>query len=165
MKWLYLVRHAKSSWKYPRLDDFERPLNKRGRKNAPFMGNVLRNRKMRPEMIISSPANRAAMTARIFAAQLNFPINDIYYDESLYGMGAEGMHQLIMAMDDSINRLMVVGHNPGLTNLANTLGDEPVSNVPTSGIYAIRFNIASWDALSAKNGKTDFFDFPKKFTH
>ena len=129
------------------------------------MGNVLKNRKVLPDMMLSSPANRAAMTARIIADQIGYSINDIFYDESLYGLGAAGMLQLIKVIDDGIIRLMVVGHNPGLTDLATSLGNEPVSNVPTSGIYAIRFNIDTWEKVLANKGKTEFFEFPKKHTH
>ena len=84
MKTLYLVRHAKSSWKYPNLDDFERPLNKRGRKSAPFMGKILKKLKVAPDLIISSPANRTAMTARIIADMINYPLEKIRYSESIY---------------------------------------------------------------------------------
>ena len=91
MKTLYLVRHAKSSWKYPNLDDFERPLNKRGRKNAPFMGKVLKELKVSPDLIISSPANRAAMTARIIAGKINYPLENILYSETIYEFGESAL--------------------------------------------------------------------------
>ena len=84
MKTLYLARHAKSSWKYPDLDDFERPLNKRGRRNAPFMGKILKNLKVTPDLITSSPANRAAMTARIMADIIKYPLEKIRYSENIY---------------------------------------------------------------------------------
>ena len=163
MKKIYLVRHAKSSWKYPKLDDFERPLNKRGRKNAPFMGTVLKKRGILPDLILSSPANRAAMTARIMATRIDYPIEDVIYMESMYGADEQEMVEIVGQMDDGIDRLMLVGHNPGLTNLANTLGNDPVSNVPTSGIYAVRFKIASWNRIRNRRGKTDFFEYPKKY--
>ena len=162
MKTLYLVRHAKSSWKDPRLDDFERPLNKRGRKNAPFMGTVLKKRHVQPDMILSSPANRAAMTARLIAAEIDYPLDDIFYDESLYGMAGDEMVGLVQVIDDGIDELMLVAHNPGLTDLANMLGDAPVSNIPTCGVYCIRFHCATWESFSNKPGKTAFFDYPKK---
>ena len=164
MKKLYLVRHAKSSWKYPKLDDFERPLNKRGRENAPFMGTVLKKRGIRPDLILSSPANRAAMTARIIADRINYPLDDIIYLESIYRADEENLFQIIKQMDGGIERLMLVGHNPGITALANTLGNDPVSNVPTSGIYSVRLKISSWKKIRGRQGKTDFFDYPKKFS-
>ena len=82
MKTIYLVRHAKSSWKYPNLDDFERPLNKRGRKNAPFMGTILKKLKVAPDLILSSPANRASMTARVIADKISYPLENIRYSEN-----------------------------------------------------------------------------------
>lgn len=163
MKTLYLVRHAKSSWKDPQLDDFERPLNKRGRKNAPFMGNVLKKRSILPDFIMASPANRAAMTARLIAEKINYPLEEIFYDESIYGISDGDMIDLIKAINDNVSRLMLVGHNPGMTNLANLLGDDPVSNIPTCGVYAIFLEIASWEKIHDRCGKTEFFEYPKKY--
>jgi phosphohistidine phosphatase len=112
MKTLYLVRHAKSSWKYPNLDDFERPLNKRGRKNAPFMGTILKKLKVAPDLLISSPANRAAITARIIAAKINYPLEKIRYRESIYEFSEDALIHVIKQIDDSVNKAMIVGHNP-----------------------------------------------------
>lgn len=164
MKTLYIVRHAKSSWKDQKLDDFERPLNKRGRKNAPFMGATLKKRGVMPDFIMASPANRAAMTARIIAFQIDYPLEEIFYDESLYGIGARDAIDLIKVINDDVSRLMLVGHNPGLTSLANRLGDDPVSNIPTCGVYAVRLDISSWEKMNDRCGKTEFFEYPKKYT-
>ena len=87
MKRLYLVRHAKSSWKDPDLDDFDRPLNKRGKRDAPLMGQKLRQADVRPDLIVSSPAKRAAKTAKIMAGQIEYPVKKIIWDESLYAAG------------------------------------------------------------------------------
>lgn len=163
MKILYLARHAKSSWKYPQLDDFERPLNKRGHKNAPFMGGVLKKRGVLPDLILSSPANRAAMTARIIAAEIDYPLEGVIYAESMYGAGERGMIGIIKQMGDEISKLMLVGHNPGMTSLANTLGNDPVSNIPTSGIYCVHLDIPSWEMIRDRCGTTEFFVFPKKY--
>jgi phosphohistidine phosphatase len=164
MKTLYLVRHAKSSWKYPDLDDFERPLNKRGRKNAPFMGKLLKKLKVTPEFIISSPANRAATTARILAAKINYPLENIRYNETLYEFSEGALIQVVKHIDDGVAKAMVVGHNPGLNGLANYLGDQSISNIPTAGIYCLYLNIASWTKIRENCGKLKFFEFPKKHT-
>ncbi|HGY11795.1 MAG TPA: histidine phosphatase family protein, partial [Desulfobacterales bacterium] len=119
MKTIYLVRHAKSSWKYPDLDDFERPLNKRGRKNAPFMGTILKKLKVAPDLIISSPANRAAATARIIANKIRYPLEKIRYSENIYEFSANVLIHFIQQIDDDANKVMVVSHNPALTDLAN----------------------------------------------
>jgi phosphohistidine phosphatase len=144
MKTLYLVRHAKSSWKYPNLDDFERPLNKRGRKNAPFMGKVLKKLKVAPDLVISSPANRAATTARIIAAAINYPLESIRYSEAIYEFSENALIHVVNQIDDTVNKAMVVGHNPAINGLANYIGDQPISNIPTCGVFCVELDISSW---------------------
>jgi phosphohistidine phosphatase len=162
MKTLYLVRHAKSSWKYPNLDDFERPLNKRGRKNAPFMGRILKKLKVAPELVISSPANRAAMTARMIASKINYPLDKIQYSERLYEFSEDALIPVIKQIDDRVNKAMVIGHNPATNGLANYIGDQPIDNIPTSGAYCVELDISSWANISEHCGKLKFFEFPKK---
>ena len=162
MKTLYLVRHAKSSWKYPKLDDFERPLNKRGRKNAPLMGSILKKLNVSPDLIVSSPANRAAMTARIIAAALDYPLEDIRYSETIYEFGEKALIDVVKKIDDSVDQAMIVGHNPATNGLANYIGDQPVGNIPTSGVFCVELDIASWSNIKAHCGKVKFFEYPKK---
>jgi phosphohistidine phosphatase len=164
MKTLYVVRHAKSSWKYPQLDDFERPLNKRGRKSAPFMGTVLKKLKVAPDLIISSPANRAAMTARMIAAKISYPLEKIRYSESIYESSEDAYIQLIKQIGDRVNKAMIVGHNPATNGLANHISDQPISNIPTCGIYCVDLDISSWANVKEHCGKLKFFEFPKKYT-
>jgi phosphohistidine phosphatase len=164
MKTLYLVRHAKSSWKYPRLDDFERPLNKRGRKNAPFMGSILKKLKVAPDIIISSPANRAATTARIIADTIDYPLEKIRYEETIYATSEYDLLQVIQQLDDAVSQAMLVSHNPAITDLANSIGDTAISNIPTSGVCCINLDISSWAKIGDQRGKLKFFDFPKKHT-
>ena len=164
MKTLYLVRHGKSSWKYPSLDDFERPLNKRGRKNAPFMGEILKKLKVTPDLVISSPANRAAMTARIIAAAINYPLDNIVYKEAIYEFSDDALFHVINKIDDSVNSSMVVGHNPAINGLANYVGDQPISNIPTCGICCVDLDIPSWAKIGKNCGKISFFEYPKKHT-
>jgi phosphohistidine phosphatase len=162
MKTIYLVRHAKSSWKFPSLDDFERPLNKRGRKNVPFMGKILKKLKVTPDLVISSPANRAAMTARIIAAAINYPLENIVYSEAIYEFSEDALIRVINQIDDSVNSSMVVGHNPAINGLANYIGDQPISNIPTCGVYCVDLDISSWAKIYEHCGKLKFFEFPKK---
>jgi phosphohistidine phosphatase len=162
MKTLYLVRHAKSSWKYPNLDDFERPLNKRGCKNAPFMGRILKKLKVAPDLIMSSPANRAAMTARIIAAKINYPLEKIRYSEAIYEFSEDALIHVIKQIDDGVNKAMVVGHNPATNGVANYIADRPVSNIPTCGVFCVELDISSWTKISEHCGKLKFFEFPKK---
>ena len=162
MKTLYIVRHAKSSWKYPNLDDFERPLNKRGRKNAPFMGTILKKLKVAPDLVMSSPANRAAMTARMIAAKINYPLEKSRYSESIYEFSENALIQVIKQIDDSVKKAMVVGHNPAANGLANYIGDQPIGNIPTSGVFCVELDISSWENISEHCGKLKFFEYPKK---
>jgi len=162
MKTLFLARHAKSSWKYPDLDDFERPLNKRGRKNAPFMGKILKKLKVAPDLIISSPANRAAMTARIIAAKINYPIENIQYSEAVYEFSEGALFDVVKRIDDDVIKAMVVGHNPAINGLANYIGDQPISNIPTCGVFCVELDISSWAKIGDHCGKLKFFEFPKK---
>jgi len=162
MKTLYLVRHAKSSWKYSTLDDFERPLNKRGRKSAPFMGRILKKLKVAPDLIISSPANRAATTARIIADSIDYPLERIQYSETIYEFSENALIHFIRQIEDSVKTAMVVGHNPAITDLANTIGDTAISNIPTCGVFCVNLNISSWAAFGEHRGELNFFEFPKK---
>jgi len=164
MKTLYLVRHAKSSWKYPKLDDFERPLNKRGRKNAPFMGKVLKKLKVAPDLVISSPANRAATTTRIIAAAVNYPLENIRYSEAIYEFSENALIHVVKQIDDTVNKAMVVGHNPAINGLANYIGDQPIGNIPTCGVFCVELDISSWTKTSEHCGQLKFFEFPKKHT-
>ena len=162
MKTIYLVRHAKSSWKYPNLDDFERPLNKRGRKNAPFMGTILEKLKVAPDLIISSPANRASMTARVIADKIGYPLENIRYSENVYDFSANALINVIKQLDDDVYKAMLVGHNPALTELSNYIGDEAISNIPTAGVFCAELDISSWAKIGSRCGKMTFFEFPKK---
>ena len=162
MKELCLVRHAKSSWKFPKLDDFERPLNKRGRKDAPFMGKIIHQLGFSPDLIITSPASRAAMTARIFAFEVNYPLERIEYAASVYESNERNLIQLLRKLDDNISKVLLVGHNPTLTHLANDIGDCPISNLPTSGVYCVALSITSWSGIKNNSGKLKYYEFPKK---
>lgn len=164
MKTLYLVRHAKSSWKYPDLDDFERPLNKRGRKNAPVIGKTLKKLEVTPDLIMSSPANRAAMTARIIAAWINYPLENIRYSEAIYESSEKALLHFIQQIDDAVKKAMVVGHNPALNGLASYIADQSITNIPTGGVCCVELDISCWAKISQQCGKLKFFEFPKKYT-
>ena len=165
MKTLYLARHAKSSWKYPELDDFERPLNNRGRRDAPAMGQILRKLKISPDLIISSPATRAATTARIIAEKIKYPLDQIVYNEQIYLAGEASLLDVIKDIDNSVNKAMIFGHNPELTALANFIADSPVSNIPTCAVFCTELNIKSWSEAKEKSGKFRFFEYPKKYSN
>jgi len=145
-KTLYLVRHAKSSWGQTDLDDSERPLNKRGKENAPDMAerlahNVSQNdgEFPRPELIISSPAVRASTTAYIIAKALGLPNKNVVLDERLYMRGTTAMLEALEEYGNQQTAIMIVGHNPDLTQLHNQLNSLYIDNIPTCAIATIRF--------------------------
>jgi phosphohistidine phosphatase len=163
MKSLFIVRHAKSSWDYPHLRDFERPLNDRGRKNAPEMGKRLKKRSVKPQLIVSSPANRALSTAQLIAQELDYPFADIVKEPNLYHASSRTISKIVSTQPDHIRSLMIFGHNPGLTDFANDLlNHERIDNVPTSGVVAFNLPINSWKEIQQTHGQLFFFDFPKK---
>ena len=164
MKYLYLVRHAKSSWDFPELTDFERPLNKRGKKNAPEMGLRLASRDLKLDAIVSSPANRAITTAKAIAEQLEYTLGDIIEDESVYHASGSTLIEIINQFSETWKTVMLVGHNPGFTDLANYLKepDYYISNVPTCGVVAIEFTTNNWGDITKHSGRMLFFDYPKK---
>ena len=144
------------------MDDFERPLNKRGRKNAPFMGKVLKKLKVAPDLVLSSPANRAAMTARIIAASITYPLENIRYNEAIYESSESALIHVVKRIDDAVNKAMVVGHNPAINGMANYIADQSISNIPTCGVFCVDLDISSWTKISEHCGKLKFFEFPKK---
>ena len=161
MKELVLVRHAKSSWTDSSLDDSERPLNKRGERDAPEMGTRLARRKHRPDLIVSSPAVRALETARIIAKKLGYPRKDIAVQERLYGAGVVDLLDIIRNADDMVITLMLFGHNPGLTELANHLGPREIPSLPTCGVLHLRFEADTWSIVGYSRGEEVLFDCPR----
>ncbi len=161
MKTLYLLRHAKSSWDDANLADFDRPLNERGKTDAPKMGKRLKEKDIRPQMIYSSAAVRALSTAKLVASAIDYPENRILVDRTLYHADEEKLLAYLHQCSDEWDSIMLVGHNPGLTNFANDLTSESIDNIPTAGIVAISLKIDSWNDARPRNAALKFFDFPK----
>jgi phosphohistidine phosphatase len=150
MKTLLLVRHAKSSWNEPGLSDRERPLNDRGERDAPKMGERLAKEGVKPDVILSSPAVRAFETARRLGESLGFRRKDIRVDDRLYLADEDDLLEVIREMDDGTKRLMLVGHNPGLADLAHRFSGT-ISAMPTCAVAIFGFDAKSWaDAGHAK---------------
>jgi phosphohistidine phosphatase len=162
MKTLYLVRHAKSSWKDVNLPDHERPLNKRGEQDAPKMGKRLKRRRPKPEVIVTSPAVRAKRTAKILATEIGYPKSDILVDELIYTADQEELVSVLRRLDNGIDCVMLVGHNPALTDLVNSLAQCEVANVPTCGLAVLGFRMDSWADIDHIRAKLLDFDYPKK---
>lgn len=163
MKRLFLIRHAKSSWDEPDLADFDRPLNKRGKQDAPVMGKRLKKEhSANPDLILSSPAKRALRTAKIIAKAIDFPEKKIEVKDSLYAAGITAILNVIHYLDDSLDEVMLFGHNPDLTSLANFFSNHKIENIPTCGIFCVDFDIKSWKDVEGGKGIFNFFDYPKK---
>ncbi len=160
-KVLLICRHAKSSWPDSDLADFDRPLNKRGERDAPIMGQRLQQRGFLPDLIMSSPAVRAQRTAEIYAGTLGYPLEDINYHQQLAEANWPQLLALIQHAEDRYRRIFLVGHNPECTSLANVLGGLTLRKIPTAGMVALSFPFNSWAGLREQSGILLFFDFPK----
>ncbi|MDH3748799.1 MAG: histidine phosphatase family protein [Gammaproteobacteria bacterium] len=161
MKTLTIVRHAKSSWKNPGLGDRERPLNKRGERDAPIMGSRIAEAGIRPSLIVSSPAVRAWTTARIVARELTYPLEFLQREDELYLASVNDILDVIIAQDSGFNSLMIVGHNPGFTDFANYLSPGLTSNLPTAGVVSVDFDRDDWNLRDRPKTELILYDFPK----
>lgn len=162
MKTLYLLRHAKSSWDDAGLDDYHRPLNQRGERDAPRMGKRLRHAGINPNLICSSSAVRAISTARLVAAELGYPAESIQQDKRLYHAGPEEILDVLRSIAPATDSVMLVGHNPGFTEFANDLLNEDIDNLPTAGVIGARLPIDSWKEARWGIGKMFLYEYPKK---
>jgi phosphohistidine phosphatase len=162
MKKVYFIRHAKSSWDDSGLIDIERPLNKRGLRDAPFMSKMLKGQKVEPDKLISSPANRAFTTATFFAKELNIPAQAIVVRKEIYHAYPEEVLNIIRNLSDSDDVVVLFGHNPCFTSLANQFSSEYIPNVPTCGIIEITAAVNQWSDFE-KVGKLTAFYYPKQY--
>ncbi|WP_339792685.1 histidine phosphatase family protein [uncultured Imperialibacter sp.] len=161
MKTIYLVRHAKSSWDFPELDDFQRPLSSRGKSDAPRMGKFLNDQQIHPELVVSSPAERAIKTAKKVAAELGIDKREIITDKSVYHAWPDRLLKVVVELDDQHTSVMLFGHNPGLTEFANQLAAASIENIPTAGAVGISFEVNYWRDIGYEAGKLLFFHYPK----
>jgi phosphohistidine phosphatase len=161
MKKLYIIRHAKSSWKDMTLRDFDRPLNKRGKRDAPFMAKLLKSKKIMPDVILSSPALRAKSIAKVVAKELNFS-KDIVYKQNIYDSDTNVLHTILKELNNKESIAFLFGHNPEFNMLASKYVNFN-ENIPTSGVVAIEFDCDKWIDIDNKNAKLISFEYPKKY--
>jgi phosphohistidine phosphatase len=163
VKTLYVIRHAKSSWDVYDLDDFERPLNDRGKRDAPRMGKRLKEKEIHPDLMLSSPAKRALSTARRIAKVIGYKKENIKTVRNLYHPDEETILAIVQQLPAHCTSAMLFSHNPGLTDFVNTLmnGALDIDNVPTCGVVAFKFNIDHWQDVQWGKGEMVFFDYPK----
>ena len=162
MKNLFIIRHAKSDQSFFG-NDFERPLNARGKTDAPIMANRLLDKNFKIDALIASPAVRAAKTATIFAETLKMHLNEIIFISSLYHAAAEVFYEEISCLPETLNSVAIFSHNPGITYFVNSLHTSMrVDNMPTCAIFAISTDIKEWADFNKAKKEFLFFDFPKK---
>lgn len=164
MKRLILVRHAKSSWSDADLADFDRPLNERGKKDAPRMGKRLKERSTHPDIMLTSPAVRALHTCQVIAEVLDFPLAKIKTDRDLYHASDDQLLRVISRLPETSDKeqiVMLFGHNPGLTEFAERLLNETFDNIPTCGVVSAVLQVEKWKDVFWGCGKKEYFDFPK----
>ena len=161
---LTLVRHAKSSRDDPGVSDFLRPLNDRGRKDAPDMGKRLRKAGLSPDLIISSPAERALTTARLIARELAYPEEAIGEKDGIYDATGSELLEVVRRMPKKSRDILLVGHNPGISDLAGYCIGPEIENVPTCGVVRLAFDAVSWNDISPDNARLLLLDYPKKET-
>ncbi len=161
-KTIYLIRHAKSDWSIPGQPDFNRTLNHRGQSDAPLMGKVLKELQVSPELILSSPAERARRTAEFISEQLKYPIEKIKFEDEIYEASPRTLLRLINNLDNELSNVAIFGHNPTFTYLAEFLCKAELGNIPTSGAVKIQFDLDDWAAVSEGTGELRWFEYPKK---
>lgn len=163
MKKLYLIRHAKSDWSDLSKSDFERGLNKRGKRNIVRMGNALEEMEIKPDLIISSSAKRAKKTAKGLAEKLGYD-NDLLLLDTLYMCEPQQWIETIQNIPENCHSVFIVGHNPEITDVANMLIDDYIDNIPTMGIAGFDISDKKWKKFERKNAKLKFFIYPKMYT-
>jgi phosphohistidine phosphatase len=161
MKTIYLVRHAKASWDEPGVSDADRPLIPKGVKNTKLIVDFLLKRESSIDLIISSPAVRAFETAKIVAEGLNYPVNKIRIDRKIYDGYYDRILDIIYGTSNDLNSLMIFGHNPTITNLANLFLHPGIEAMPTSCIVCLSFLVDKWEEIPSNEAIREFIVFPK----
>lgn len=161
MKRLFIIRHAKSDQSFFG-NDFERPLNDRGKTDAPLMAKRLADRKIKIDALVSSPAKRAEKTAELFAECLGKNPKDIIFISALYHASPDVFYEVISALPDELDSIALFSHNPGITYFVNSLDAKTkVDNMPTTAIFAVAADIAKWIEFTGGRKEFLFFDYPK----
>jgi phosphohistidine phosphatase len=158
---LTLVRHAKSSRDYPELSDFERPLNPRGRKDAPAIASRLRKADIKPDLLVSSPATRAIATARLFAEELNLHLDEIVLNPHIYEASAWTLMHIVRSLPPEATEVMLFGHNPGISAFAHDVAKCDFDEMPTCAVARIELPAKVWSLIQPGSGKVLRYDTPK----
>ncbi|MBN1542239.1 histidine phosphatase family protein [candidate division KSB1 bacterium] len=152
MRTLFLIRHAKSSWKNPDQVDFDRPLNKRGKHDAPLMGRLLAEKGITPDCVLCSPAKRARRTLAPIRKTLNLQKTCIEFRDEIYGSDWQELIGLLHQLNDKLKTVFLIGHNPGLSDLAEVLAGAGIDTIPTCGVAVIDLQTVSWSTVEPGSG-------------
>ena len=155
MKTIYLIRHAKSDWDDLSLGDIDRGLSKRGKKAIPIMAKALYEKKIKPDIIISSSSKRTKLTVEGLLKELDYS-TEIIYDDELYLGNPKTILSIIKNTNDKYKSIFIVGHNPGITEFANLMGDKEIENIPTLGIVALKCKIKNGKVANIMTQKPSF---------
>ena len=161
MKTLYLLRHAKSSWSEPGVEDKDRPLNDRGASDIPIMSARLRKNSS-VEAIISSTALRAFTTANLIAEEIGFPVESVVLNSAIYLSGPLKLLEIVRKLDDRFREVMLVCHNPTITEFANCMLGANIDNIPTCGLVKLGLDAKTWMHTDFEKGTLLDFDYPKR---
>ncbi len=161
MKTLLLVRHAKSSWDNTILKDFERPLNERGKHDAPLMAKRIKDNKIEIEAFVSSPAKRAKKTAALFMNEFGVKAKNLILVPSLYEAALENFYETVEHLKGKYDTVALFAHNPGITDFINSLQCSSVYDMPTCGVYAVKIKTKKWEEFREAEKEFLFFDYPK----
>ena len=161
MKKVILIRHAKSDWSFPELADFERPLNKRGKKDAPEMGKRLAKLNEKPQIVYLSNSERTRETMKLLSKEAHWDEIDKIEKDWLYLASINEYVKTIEKFHDEFDHVCFCGHNPSITSVVNYLAGETIGNIPTCGVAIISFDVDSWKHVSKGSGHLEHYDFPK----
>lgn len=162
MKTLYLMRHAKSSWSFDDLTDEQRPLNGRGREDAPRMGQALAKRNIKLDLIISSGAVRAMTTAALVAKELDYPPERLEVRPEIYHADVPALLEVVRSCPDTAQSVLLVGHNNTISDFVTLLSPDAINEeMPTAGIVCLHFQTEAWASVDRANSEFYFFDRPK----
>ena len=159
MKTLYIVRHAKSSWEYDGIADIDRPLKKRGISDAHLLSKHLADVIQKPDVFVTSSANRALHTSSIFCENFSYPMANLKIKRQLYSFSDGYLVKTIKALDDSFDSAIIFSHDHGINTFVNKFGSKPIAHVPTCGVIGIQFDNKHWKSI--KKGETILIETPK----
>ncbi len=161
-KQLVLMRHAKSDWSIPGQRDFDRELNFRGHRDGPTMGARLKAEKQFvPELVVSSPALRAKLTAQYVCEQIGYPEERIVFEEDIYEASVRTLLRVVNSIEDIYSNVIIFGHNPGFSYFSEYLTKEAIGDLPTAAIICIQFEFDAWAMVSEAAGKVRWYIYPK----